>query len=240
MRFNMDIIPAIDISDGKCVRLYKGKKGTEKVYYENPLDALKFWMEQDVKRLHFIDLDGAWGSDKNRELFRQMIQTAKDKVKIQIGGGIRTIETAENLIKLGADRIITGTMAIQHPQKIHELAQKIGSSHIIVALDYKKGTISTHGWTQQTSKDPFTFGKKIAELGAGYILFSAIEADGAFTGPDFSNIKKMKQAVPIPIYAAGGIRNKEDVEKLDTMGIHGVIIGKAFYEGKISPTLIKK
>lgn len=236
----MDIIPAIDISNGQCVRLYKGKKGTEKVYYENPLDALTFWMEQGVDRLHFIDLDGAWGSNSNKQLFQKMIKTAKDDVKIQIGGGIRSVDAAEKLINLGADRVIIGTMAIQNPGNIKQLAQKIGSSHIIVALDYKKGSISTHGWTKQTSKDPFTFGKKIAELGAGYILFSAIEADGAFTGPDFPNIRKMKEAVDIPIYAAGGIRNGDDVEKLYEMGLHGVIIGKAFYEGRLSPSVISK
>ncbi|TFF85220.1 MAG: 1-(5-phosphoribosyl)-5-((5-phosphoribosylamino)methylideneamino)imidazole-4-carboxamide isomerase, partial [Promethearchaeota archaeon] len=129
----MEIIPAIDISNGQCVRLFKGKKGTEKVYYENPLDALNFWMEHGVERLHFIDLDGAWGSEINKELFRKMIILAKDKVKIQIGGGIRSIESAIDLINLGANRVIIGTMAIKHPQEIKILAQKIGSSHIIVA-----------------------------------------------------------------------------------------------------------
>ncbi|TFF97982.1 MAG: 1-(5-phosphoribosyl)-5-((5-phosphoribosylamino)methylideneamino)imidazole-4-carboxamide isomerase, partial [Promethearchaeota archaeon] len=156
------------------------------------------------------------------------------------GGGIRSIESAIDLINLGANRVIIGTMAIKHPQEIKILAQKIGSSHIIVALDYKRGKISTHGWTEQTSKDPFTFGKKVAELGGGYILFSAIEADGAFTGPDFLNIKKMKDAVNIPIYAAGGIRNKKDLDKLNKIGIHGAIIGKAFYEGRLKPNIISK
>ncbi len=235
----MEIIPAIDISGGKCVRLFKGKKGTEKVYYENPLDALDFWINQGAQRLHFVDLDGAWGSNKNKEILRNMIMKASNKLKVQIGGGIRSYNMAIELIKLGADRIIIGTLAVKRPEIVEELAKNIGSESIIVALDYKDGKIATHGWTEQTDKDPFTFGKIIANLGAGYILFSAVEADGAFTGPDFKNIEKMVKSVDIPIYAAGGVRNEDDILKLKKTGAIGVIVGKAFYENKLSYSVIK-
>lgn len=236
----MEIIPAIDISDGKCVRLFQGKRGTETIYYENPIDALAFWKEIGAKRLHFIDLDGAWGSDRNKGILSDMIQKAGSQVKVQVGGGIRTIADAQNLIEIGADRVIIGTLAIKNPQSIERLSKKIGSNHIIIALDYKNGKIATHGWTQQTNIDPFTFGQKIGKLGAGYILFSAIESDGAFTGPDFENIKKMKNSVQTPILVAGGIRHEEDVDKLFKFGVYGVIIGKAFYENRINPSIIKK
>ncbi|TXT63583.1 MAG: 1-(5-phosphoribosyl)-5-[(5-phosphoribosylamino)methylideneamino] imidazole-4-carboxamide isomerase [Promethearchaeota archaeon] len=235
----MEIIPAIDISSGKCVRLYKGEKGTEKVYYENPIDALRFWMQIDgIKRLHFVDLDGAWGSSVNKTLLKEMIQIAKDKIKVQIGGGIRSADSAEELIRLGADRIIIGTLAIKNPEIIEKLAQKIGSNSIIVALDYKNGKISTHGWTQQTEISPFAFGKELTERGAGFILFSAIEADGAFTGPDFKNIKKMVATVDLPVYAAGGIRSEQDLNELRKIGVQGAIVGKAFYEGKLNPSIV--
>lgn len=238
----MEIIPAIDISGGKCVRLFKGQKGTEKIYYENPLDALDFWTEQGAQRIHFVDLDGAWGSDKNKKILKDMILKAKDSsLKIQIGGGIRTYEAAIELIDIGAERVIIGTLAINQPNVIKQLADKIGSEHIIVALDYKEGKISTHGWTQQTNKDPFTYGKKVAELGAGYILFSSVEADGAFTGPDLKNIEKMVQSVDIPVYAAGGVRNEEDIKNLEKIGgVHGVIVGKAFYEKKLPLSILKQ
>ena len=238
----MEIIPAIDISGGKCVRLFKGQKGTEKIYYENPLDALDFWTEQGAQRIHFVDLDGAWGSDKNKKILKDMILKAKDSsLKIQIGGGIRTYEAAIDLIDIGAERVIIGTLAINQPNVIKQLADKIGSEHIIVALDYKEGKISTHGWTQQTNKDPFIYGKKIAELGAGYILFSSVEADGAFTGPDLKNIEKMVQSVDIPVYAAGGVRNEEDIKNLEKIGgVHGVIVGKAFYEKKLPLSILKQ
>lgn len=234
----MDVIPAIDISDGRCVRLFKGKKGTEKVYFENPLDALDFWMGNGVKRIHFVDLDGAWGSNANKNVLNQMIEKAADNVKIQIGGGIRTLEIATDLVKKGVDRVIIGTMAIKTPNKIKELASEIGVEHIIVALDTRDGKIETHGWTEKTDKNPFTFGKYIEELGAGYILFSSIEADGAFTGPDIENTEKMVNSVSIPIFAAGGIRNEQDILNLKNIGVGGVIIGKAFYEEKIPYSVI--
>ncbi|TFG10394.1 MAG: 1-(5-phosphoribosyl)-5-((5-phosphoribosylamino)methylideneamino)imidazole-4-carboxamide isomerase, partial [Promethearchaeota archaeon] len=108
----MEIIPAIDISGGKCVRLFKGQKGTEKIYYENPLEALEFWLHQGAERLHFVDLDGAWGSDKNKLLLKNMVKKArKSSLKVQIGGGIRTYEAAIDLVNTGADRIIIGTLA---------------------------------------------------------------------------------------------------------------------------------
>jgi len=236
----MEIIPAIDISNGKCVRLYQGKRGTETVYYEDPLDALNFWKKIGAKRLHFIDLDGAWGSDINKKKLREMIQIAESQIKVQVGGGIRTVDEAHELIELGADRVIIGTLAIKQPQKIKFLSKKVGSNHIIIALDYKNEKIATHGWTQQTNKDPFNFGKRMGDLGAGYILFSAIESDGAFTGPDFENIKKMVESVETPILAAGGIRNIQDLDKLYDIGVYGAIIGKAFYENKIDPSIVNK
>ena len=219
--------------------MYKGEKGTEKIYYENPLDALDFWISQGSQRIHFVDLDGAWGSDKNKELLKKMIKKASNKSKVQIGGGIRSLDAAKELIKIGADRVIIGTLAIKQPEIIKKLADEVGSKHIIVALDYKQGKISTHGWTEQTDKDPFSFGKKIENLGAGYILFSSVEADGAFTGPDFGNIEKMIKSVKIPVYAAGGVRNEKDIENLKKIGTYGVIIGKAFYEEKLPYSIIK-
>jgi phosphoribosylformimino-5-aminoimidazole carboxamide ribotide isomerase len=235
----MEVIPAIDISDGKCVRLYKGKKGTEKVYFEDPLEALDFWIEKGAKRLHFVDLDGAWGSIKNKELLNRMIHKASGQVKIQIGGGIRTIDAAIKLVEEGVDRVIIGTLAVNNPEIVNILANKIGSERIIVALDYKQDKIATHGWTEQTDKDPFSFGKNIEELGAGFILFSSVEADGAFIGPDLKNVEKMVKSVKIPVYAAGGVRNEEDIIQLQKVGVHGVIVGKAFYEKKIPFSLVR-
>ncbi|MHA1915738.1 MAG: 1-(5-phosphoribosyl)-5-[(5-phosphoribosylamino)methylideneamino]imidazole-4-carboxamide isomerase [Promethearchaeota archaeon] len=236
----MEIIPAIDLSDGRCVRLYKGKKGSEKVYFKDPLEALNFWIDHGAKRLHIIDLDGAWGSGRNKEILESMIHESKFKVKLQIGGGIRTLERIFDLYEKGVDRLILGTLAIKNPEIIQTLAEKIGNEHFIIAMDYKEGKIATHGWTIQTKEDPVIYTKKVINLGAKYILFTSIEADGTFSGPDFRNIRKLKETVKeAQIFVAGGVRNIEDLQELKAIGVKGVVIGRAFYEQKIPFSIIK-
>ena len=236
----MEIIPALDISNGKCVRLYKGKKGTETIYFENPLDALEFWIKNGAKRLHFIDLDGAWGSDINKKLLREMIRIAHNKTKIQIGGGIRSIESALELINLGADRVILGTFAIKNRKGVKKLLETIGSDKIIIAVDYQNEMVAIQGWTVLSNKNPFSFGRELEDLGVKYILFSSIEADGTLSGPDFENIRKMINSVKnSSIYVAGGVRNVQDLEDLKRIGVKGVIIGKAFYEHSLPFSVIK-
>jgi len=236
----MEIIPAIDVSNGKCVRLYQGLKGTEKVYYEDPLEAIEFWIKKGANRINIIDLDGAWGSDINKMLFKNMIKKASNKLKIQVGGGIRDIEAASNLIKIGVDRIIIGTIAIKEPKIVQKLVKMIGTNRIIVAIDYHSEKIAIQGWTKLSNKNPFTFGKKIEKMGVRYILFSSIKADGTLTGPDFQNIQKMIRTVKkASLYVAGGVRNTEDLDKLTKIGVKGVVIGKAFYEQTIPFSIIK-
>jgi len=236
----MEIIPAIDISNGKCVRLYKGRKGSETIYFEDPLEALDFWVGHGAERLHFIDLDGAWGSDVNKDLLQKIIKKMSNKIKIQIGGGIRSIESALKLIDLGADRIILGTFAIKNPKGVKELLELIGSDKIIVAIDYRKEKVAIQGWTELSNKNPFSFGRELEELGVRWILFSSIEADGTLSGPDFENIEKMIKSVKkTSIYVAGGVRNIKDIEILKTIGVKGVIIGKAFYEHSLPFSVIK-
>lgn len=236
----MEIIPAIDISNGKCVRLYKGRKGSEKVYFEDPLEALNFWIGNGAKRIHIIDLDGAWGSDVNKQLVKNIIKNTRNKLKIQIGGGVRTIESVLTLIDMGVDRIILGTIAIQKPKVVRNLIEKIGSDKLIIAIDYLNGKIAIHGWTKLSNRDPFIFGRKLEKLGVKFILFSSIKADGTLRGPDFQNIQKLvKTLKKVSVFVAGGVRDVNDLDKLNKIGVKGVIIGKAFYEQKIPFSIIK-
>ncbi len=169
-----------------------------------------------------------------------MIKKGSNKTKIQIGGGIRSIESALELIDLGADRIILGTFAIKNPKGIKKLLGIIGSDKLIVAIDYRKEKVAIQGWTELSNKNPFSFGRELEELGVNFILFSSIEADGTLSGPDFANIEKMIKSVKnISIYVAGGVRNNKDVEMLKTLGVKGVIIGKAFYEHSLPFSIIK-
>jgi phosphoribosylformimino-5-aminoimidazole carboxamide ribotide isomerase len=236
----MEIIPAIDVSNGKCVRLFQGVKGSEKIYFEDPLEALDFWINIGAKRIHFIDLDGAWGSDINKALFKALIKKASTKLKIQVGGGIRDVESALDLIKIGVDRIILGTIAIKEPKLVQKLVNMIGPDKVIIAIDYQDEKIAIQGWTKLSNENPFSFGKKIEKLGVKLILFSSVDADGTLAGPDFQNIKKMKKTLKMAsIYVAGGVRNLDDLDVLKKIGVKGVIIGTAFYEQKLPYTIIK-
>ncbi|MHA1230147.1 MAG: 1-(5-phosphoribosyl)-5-[(5-phosphoribosylamino)methylideneamino]imidazole-4-carboxamide isomerase [Candidatus Helarchaeota archaeon] len=227
----MIVIPAIDLHKGKCVRLLKGKLENVKVYYENPLDVARLFIELGVKVLHIVDLDGAFGIGNNYEIIKNIINLKS--FEIQVGGGIRSIEKAEELYSLGVDRVICGTAAIKDPEFVIKLVDSIGSKHVMVALDHRDGKILIKGWQEDTKLDVFNIAKKMENKGAGSILFTSAAVDGTLMGPDIENIKKLVNTVKIPVIAAGGIGNLEDLKKIEATGAYGVVVGKAIYEGKI-------
>ncbi|MFX0029681.1 MAG: HisA/HisF-related TIM barrel protein, partial [Candidatus Hermodarchaeota archaeon] len=192
------------------------------------------------KRIHIVDLDGAWGSDVNRILFKNIIENASNKIKIQVGGGIRNIESALGLIKLGVDRIILGTIAIQDPKLVQKLIKMISSDKFIIAIDYQNEKIAIQGWTKLSNRNPFIFSRKMEKMGVRNILFSSIEADGTLAGPDFQNIQRMVNTLRrASVYVAGGVREIDDLNELKKIGVKGVIIGKAFYERTIPFSIIQ-
>ena len=225
------VIPAIDIHNGKCVRLTSGKLNKIKVYHEDPLNALRFWIKKGADLIHIVDLDAAFGIGNNYELIEKMVSLGD--IKIQMGGGIRSEERAAKLIELGISRIVIGTAAVRNPQFVKKLSEKFGSDRIIVALDHKGGKPAVKGWTEIINTDVFKLGSIMEENGAGYVLMSSVEADGTLKGPDLENTKKMVEYLSIPVIAAGGIRNKEDIINLKKIGVAAVIVGKAFYEGLV-------
>ncbi len=227
----MIVIPAVDLREGKTVRLVKGVPGTETTYYEDPLDAVQHWQQLGAKILHIVDLDAALGLGTNIDVIKKIITASR--VELQVGGGIRTIEYAKDLIAAGVSRVVCGTSAVKNPSFVAELAQAIGSPRVIVALDHVKGKVAVKGWTEVTNLDAFEIAKSMEARGAGQILFSAVEADGALTGPDLTMTGKMVNTVHIPVLAAGGIRNIEDLKQLKRINVYGVIVGKALYENKI-------
>lgn len=227
------VIPAIDLRNGKCVRLTKGKIGTEKEYYENPIDALKHWTSFGAKTIHVVDLDAATGIGNNHAVIKDLVAMAGKDVGIQVGGGIRDARIAEQYIGLGVKRIVIGTASVRKPNLIRDLAKEYGSEKIVVALDHKNENVQVKGWTVDSGKNIYEMAKLLEDKGAGYVLLSSVEADGAFSGPDLVTTEKMVKSISIPVYAAGGTRNMEDIIKLRDVGASGVIIGKALYEGKI-------
>ncbi|MFX0098915.1 MAG: 1-(5-phosphoribosyl)-5-[(5-phosphoribosylamino)methylideneamino]imidazole-4-carboxamide isomerase [Candidatus Hodarchaeota archaeon] len=227
------VIPAIDLREGKCVRLSKGVIGTETVYYEDPVDALKHWISLGTKWIHVVDLDAATGIGNNRDTIKKLISEAGDDAGIQVGGGIRSFEIACMYLDLGVKRIVIGTAAMKDPGLIKKLSEKYSPGRLIVALDHKDEKVQVKGWTEDSGKDIYEMGAVMRENGAGFILFSSVEADGAFTGPDFATTSKMVNSAGIPIFAAGGTRDLKDIKVLRELGASGVIVGKALYEGKI-------
>ncbi len=227
----MIIFPAVDIRQGRCVRLYQGKKDQETIYNDDPVIAAKKWEQKGAKYLHIVDLDGAFtGDQKNKDVIRKIVKSIN--IPVQVGGGIRTLERAKEIIELGVERIIVGTSAVKKEGFVEELVEEL-KSKVVVSIDAKNGYVCVDGWVKSSDLQAVDFAKSLEEKGVKTIVYTDISKDGTMVGPNFYELKKLKKSVDINIIASGGIGRKEDVEELKRMGIYGAIIGKALYEGKI-------
>ncbi|MBN2150849.1 MAG: 1-(5-phosphoribosyl)-5-[(5-phosphoribosylamino)methylideneamino]imidazole-4-carboxamide isomerase [Candidatus Lokiarchaeota archaeon] len=227
------VIPAIDLRAGSVVRLTKGEIGTETTYYKQPVEALKHWMALGARTIHVVDLDAAAGIGNNQAAVKDLVDAAGSKVAIQVGGGVRSVDTADGYLAMGVERVVVSTAAVKKPSMVRQISSKHGPGSIIVALDHRNEKVQVKGWTEDSGKDIYEMGKIMEANGAGSILLSSVEADGAFAGPDLGATSKMVKAVGIPVLAAGGTRNLGDISNLREAGAAGVVIGKALYEGKI-------
>lgn len=228
---DFEVIPAIDILGGKCVRLKQGRYDAVVVYADNPVEMAKKWGAAGAKRLHVVDLDGARsGTPENIEVIKNLIKEAG--VPVQVGGGIRMLTVISDLIKFGADRIILGTTAIKNPNLISNVCEKFGDK-IAVAIDAKGKYAAADGWMYVTKKDTITLAKEAIDLGVQRFIYTDIASDGMLAGPNFDAIGKFIAAVNVPVIASGGVTTKEDVARLKESGAEGCIVGKALYDGKI-------
>jgi len=228
----MMIMPSVDILNGKCVRLTRGKPKESTIYYDDPLEAVEVWNEQGAEMIHVVDLNAALGSGNNFPIIKEILKT-KD-AEIQVGGGIRTVQRALELSNLGASRVVLGTILLEKPKLLTKLKEKLETTRIVAALDYTKEKIVTHGWKHTTELNVFSFAKKIGNIGVGWILFSATERDGLMIGPDLINIKKMVEIVNIPVIASGGVSSIQDIINVAKTGVDSIIIGKALYERRFT------
>ena len=227
----MLIIPAIDIIDGKCVRLTKGDYNSKKIYDSDPLKVAKNFEKIGVKMLHIVDLDGAKiGRPINKNLIINIANQIN--IPIQIGGGIRTIERAEEYLNSGINRIIIGTKAIDNPDYLKNLINKFGADRIVVGLDIKNNQIATNGWVKTSDINYLEFSKSLKNIGITEVIVTDVEKDGTLTIPNFKIYESLKK-FNFNLIAAGGISDELSVKKLKLMGLFGAVIGKAIYEGQI-------
>jgi phosphoribosylformimino-5-aminoimidazole carboxamide ribotide isomerase len=228
----MIVIPAVDILDGKCVRLVRGDPRKSKVYYNNPVEAAQLLEEQGAELLHLIDLDAALGSGQNMETIKNLLRDIS--VKVQIGGGIRSLEKAGALLKLGAYRVIFGTAAVNNPLLVEEAVIQHGSESIAVAIDEKDGKVAIHGWKSKSEIDYLNLARYFEEMGVGALIFTPISVDGTLKGPRIEKTVKLVETVNVPVIASGGVASLEDLVTLTGTGVEGVVVGTALYEKKFT------
>jgi phosphoribosylformimino-5-aminoimidazole carboxamide ribotide isomerase len=226
-----EIIPAIDILNGRCVRLKQGRYDAETVYSKDPVEMAKKWESEGAKRLHVVDLDGArTGIPNNIEIIKSIAKELN--IPVQTGGGIRNFDLIKELIDFGIDRIILGTTAVKNPNLLAKVCEKFGEQ-IAVAIDAKEGRVATEGWTQVSKKDTLTLAREAIDLGVKRFIYTDISRDGMLQGPNCEGIKNFVSQIRVPVIASGGISSKEDIEKLKETGAEGCIVGKALYEGMV-------
>jgi len=229
----MLIIPAVDIKNGKCVQLVQGIPGTEQIVIENPELVAEEWENKGAELLHVINLDGAFGnSSKNLEVVKKILKTVS--IPVQLGGGIRTLKDAANLLDIGIEKVILGTMAVETPEKVEELSNKYGSNRTIVALDSKDKKVVVKGWTEKTGKNAPELGVTLQRKGAGGILFTNVDVEGLMKGFNINPLLELLKAVDIPVIYSGGVTSLGDIEELSLTKTYGVVIGSALYKGKIN------
>ncbi len=228
----MDIIPAVDIKDSKCVRLYQGDYGMETVFSDDPVAMALKWQSLGATRLHIVDLDGAAaGKPGNLKAITGIANTVV--VPIQVGGGIRQLETMENLLKLGVERVILGTAAVENPDLVRQACRRFGQA-VAVSIDAREGKASTHGWQQETEVGVLDLARSLIKLGVKRFIFTDISRDGTLTEPNFSAILELVDAIRCPVIASGGVSSISHLKVLKKLGVEGAIIGKALYTNDIN------
>ncbi len=232
----MLLIPAIDLKDGKCVRLRQGRMDEDTIFSDNPVEVAGQWVNQGAKRIHIVDLDGAVaGKPKNFNLIHEITQTYPD-IPVQVGGGIRDEDTIQAYLEAGVSYVIIGTKAVNEPHFVSDIALEF-PKHIIIGLDAKDGKVAIEGWSKLSRHDVIDLAQQFEADGVEAIIYTDISRDGMMSGVNIEATVKLAQAIKIPVIASGGITNLEDIKALGALideGIMGAITGRAIYEGTLN------
>ncbi len=239
----MLLIPAIDLKDGHCVRLEQGDMNRATVFSEDPAAMARHWVNQGARRLHLVDLNGAFaGKPKNESAILSILEEVGNEIPVQLGGGIRDLETIERLLDDGLETIIIGTAAVKNPGFLQEACLAFGG-HIMVGLDARDGKVATDGWSKLTGHEVIDLAKKYEDYGVEAIVYTDIGRDGMLQGINIEATLRLAKAVSIPIIASGGLTSMKDIDELCAIeedGVIGVIAGRAIYTGNINLTQAQK
>ena len=232
----MLIIPAVDLMGGRAVRLRQGKKSEQTVYFDDPVEPAAAFARNGAKLIHVVDLDGAFeGRSKNTESVKRIVQAVNPAAAVELGGGIRSLESIEACLALGVSRVILGTAILKEPTLLPDALKNFGPERIVVGLDAKDGKVAIRGWEELTARDALTVAREVAGAGALRMIYTDIATDGMLSGPNLEALKNISRA-GLALIASGGIATLEHVRavaSLETLGIEGMIIGKALYDGRI-------
>ncbi|NJK50598.1 1-(5-phosphoribosyl)-5-[(5-phosphoribosylamino)methylideneamino]imidazole-4-carboxamide isomerase [Candidatus Gracilibacteria bacterium] len=231
----MEVIPAIDLLEGKCVRLYQGDYARSQVFNENPVEVARKWVNEGATRLHVVDLDGAKaGNPVNLKAIEAIVRAVS--VPVQVGGGLRDRASVDRLLALGCDRAILGTVAVENPQLVSQLCAQFPGK-IVAGIDARNGKVATRGWLETSQVDATELALAMAKQGVAAIIYTDIHRDGTLSGPNREALRELATAVEIPIIASGGISSLTDLLSLlslEPAGVKSVIVGRALYTGDVN------
>ncbi len=229
----MEVIPAIDLRDGKCVRLYQGDYNRETVFSDDPASVALDWQESGAARIHVVDLDGAaTGALANLEALRRICRAVR--VPVQAGGGIRDVDSATRVMDAGAQRIILGTAAVKEPSLVERACSRFGAEAVAVGVDARDGMAAVRGWRETTGVSALDLMRSMADLGVRRFVYTDISRDGTLTSPNFEAIEDVAARCDAALVVSGGVASSEHVARLAAMGVEGVIIGRALYTGDVA------
>lgn len=228
----MKLYPAIDLKGGKCVRLLQGDYSKETIYSENPSEIAKRWEALGGDFLHLVDLDGAKSGQRiNNEIIQQIVNAVN--IPVELGGGIRNLETIEYYLNLGVNRVILGSAAIKDKKLVEKAINQFGSDKIVIGVDAKSGKVAIEGWLEVTDITALQFCKELEDLGVKTVIYTDIAKDGMMQGPNIEETQKLVESTHLDIVASGGVSSLKDLQALEKIKVQGAIIGKALYTGAI-------
>ncbi len=228
---DFQVIPAVDIRGGRCVRLFQGQYDQETVFSEDPLAVALQWQEEGAQRVHVVDLDGALaGTPQNIDIVRRMVERLS--IPIAFGGGLRDLRSIQQVLETGVDRAILGTAAVENPDLVKRACGVYGA-RIAVALDARNGIVMIHGWTEASGESALDVATKMVNLGALRLIYTDISRDGTLTEPNFESIAQLAGSVGVPVVASGGVSRAEHLVRLRNVGVEGAVVGRALYTGDI-------